>query len=68
MAESNVGLRSRFLLYFKKRKVKRMEKTVKYERHEQVGILTINRPEKGNSLNSFVFNELASQIEEMLSQ
>ena len=42
-----------------------MDRTIKCEQYDQVVVLTINRPHKGNSLNIQVFNELTGQLKEL---
>ena len=42
-----------------------MYQTIRYEKQENIGILTINRPEALNALNSAVIGDLEQAITEV---
>ena len=42
-----------------------MYQTIRYEKQENIGILTINRPEALNALNSTVISDLEQVIAEV---
>ena len=45
-----------------------MYQTIRYEKQENIGILTINRPEALNALNSTVIGDLEQAIAERIGR